>query len=113
MGRGHDNRLHLPFLPIHDEADEADGLSVTIGHPESFRTYAGEMRVKVQSRIVAADGRIVIDLPVALGQFHPQRPACLQVRRGIWSNRDLIHCPSSFILISKGQRDHVDAEAER
>jgi hypothetical protein len=73
------------FCPIHDQPDEADNVSGALGHPELLRTHAGKVLIKAQSGIVAADGGIVIDLPVALRPLGPYRPARFQIRRLIGS----------------------------
>jgi hypothetical protein len=48
-----------------------------------------QMPVEPPARIVTSDRGVAVDVAMALGEFHPQRPASLQVPRPVCAYHDV------------------------
>jgi hypothetical protein len=68
---GHHDRLDLRFCLAHNQPDQADHLPGAFRNPDALCAYLSEMPVKVQARIVAADGKVLVNLAMTLYQFDP------------------------------------------
>jgi len=58
-----------------EHARQSHDLTSQFRHPGRDRFRCGQIVVEAGPGIVAADGRVVVDLPVMAGELHPSGPA--------------------------------------
>ena len=58
--------FHLRLLVILDQGHKPDDIFSGSGNPDSFRTHAGKMLVKLKSRVVSSNRGIIVNVPVLL-----------------------------------------------
>src|SRR5262249_40869627 len=71
MGRMNDDRLEFRLLRFHEKTAETDDLAIPNGDPELPESRMGEVLIELDTWINAADGRIAVDVSVALRQSAP------------------------------------------
>ena len=59
--------FHIP----QDQPEQADDLPGALRNPNSLRAHLSEMPVKMQAGIIAADGRVLVNLTMVLYQLSP------------------------------------------
>jgi hypothetical protein len=86
---GDDDRLDVGLVPAHEQRREADDALAQDGDPEAGQLGVAQVLVEPGPRVVAADTRVPVDLPMPLHELAVQGAARLQVRGLVGADRDV------------------------
>jgi hypothetical protein len=81
MQRADHDRLQFRRPVAGNQPGQADDAPVDLGYPEVFRPHPVQMFVKLEARLIAADGRALINVPVPLRKLYPEGSTRLKISR--------------------------------